>query len=264
MTPATSSPAVPAQLDVVFDGTWVVVPSVDSTDKIISVDVYSPACGHPHGVYFTNGLNPNPWPTQSAFYMLDSHSYILAIQRGSRGPAGIPASGIDKAINHVLTVPRPISFKWDLLISIPLGPDAWVSGDTIVPQTTDAHGNVVNCFSGRDAPNGKISSMQTLRFNGVTGVDFLGAPASVQALFPAPWNGSGTMVFEDEVPYIPTLQHERVAIFAMADLAGADLALEFPLPAVPPPGPAPVGPPRPRLHEGGFCGHTLIVGPGTA
>src|ERR1700723_1034252 len=84
MAAATSTPAAASQLDVVFDGTWLFVPFTDSTGNITGVDIYSPACGHPLGVYFTNQLNPNPWPAQSAFYQLDNHSYTLNIQRGSR------------------------------------------------------------------------------------------------------------------------------------------------------------------------------------
>src|SRR5208282_6569629 len=81
MAAATSSPAASSQLDVVFDGTWVLVPSVDSTGVVIGVDVYSPECGHPHGAYFANQINPNPWPLPAVFYMLDNHSHVVAIQR---------------------------------------------------------------------------------------------------------------------------------------------------------------------------------------
>jgi hypothetical protein len=52
----TSSPV--SQLDVVFDGTWLLVPAVDNSGKIAGVNVYSPACGHPLGVYFAPQLTP--------------------------------------------------------------------------------------------------------------------------------------------------------------------------------------------------------------
>jgi hypothetical protein len=256
MAAATSS-----QLDVVFDGTWLLVPSADSSGKITGVNIYSPACGHPLGVYFANQLNPNPWPTQSAFYQLDSHSYTLNIQCGSRAAGGMPVSGIDTSINHCVTEARPIGSNWDLLASIAIGPDAWVSSDTFAPQTMDPHGNTAPCFSGKDAPTGQVSSMQTLSFTGVTAVALLGAPSSVQSLFPAPWSGSGTLIFEDEIPYIPTLQHERGAIFAIANLAGLDLALDYPLPKRTTLSPALSDPIRPRLHTGGLCGAAIIMMP---
>jgi hypothetical protein len=250
----TSSPV--SQLDVVFDGTWLLVPAVDNSGKIVGVNVYSPACGHPLGVYFAPQLNPNPWPGQASFYQLDSHSYTLNIQVGSRGQAGMAVTGINSAINHCVSA-RALGSNWDLLASIAVGPDQWTSADTFDPQTTDPHGNPVPCMSGKDAPTGKISSMQTLRFSGVTGVALLGAPANVQALL-TPWKGNGTLIFEDEIPYIPTLQHERAAITAIANLAGLDLALDYPmekrLQA------APLAP-APMTHTGGFCGFATIMLP---
>ena len=257
----TSTPAATSQLDVVFDGTWLLVPAVDNSGKIVGVDIYSPACGHPLGVYFAPQLNPNPWPAQSAFYQLDSHSYALNIQLGSRGRAGMPISGVDTSINHCVTQLRPIASSWEMLASIAMGPDAWGSADTITPQTTDSHGNTVPCFSGKDAPLGKVSSMQTLTFTGVSAVSLLGAPTKVQALLPATWSGNGTLIFEDEIPYIPTLQHERAATFAMANLAGLDLALDHPLPSSSSGTGGTGGVPRPRLHEGGFCGRSIIIMP---
>jgi hypothetical protein len=254
------SPAAPAsQLDVIVDGTWVIVPSVDASGNITGVEVYSPSCGHPHGAIFVNALNPNPWPAPASFYMLDDHSHTLNIQRGSSGPTAMPVSGIDTTVNHCLVKARPIGGNWDLMLSITSGPDAWVSSDTVLPQVTDSYGNTVPCFSGKDVPTAKVSSMQTLSYKGVTGVSLCGAPAAVQALFPAPWSGSGSLIIEGEVPYIPTLQHERAAIFAMANLAGLDLSLDHPLPPrVPAPAP---GPPRPMDHTGQYCGHALIVLP---
>jgi hypothetical protein len=254
-----SSTAAAPQLDIVFDGTWVIVPSVDGSGNITRVDVYSPSCGHPQGVTFVSGLNPDPWPVQSSFYQLDNHSHTITIQRSGTAKPGLAASAIDITINHCVSNPRPIGSNWDLLISIHASPDKWVSSDTVAAQTTDATGKTVPCFSGKDAPTGKVSSLQTLSFVGVTGAALVGAPGNVQALLPAPWNGQGTLVFEDEIPYIPSLQHERAAIFAMANLAGLDLAMEYPLPGRIPAGSG--GPLKPMLHAGPTCGHSVIVMP---
>ena len=258
---ATTNPPGRSQLNVVFDGTWVMVPAVDAARRIVGVDVYSPACGHPQGVLFTKGLDPSPSPGTAAFYMLDNHSHRLAIQRASGSRAGMAVSGIDTAVNHCLTTARPLGSNWDLLISIAAGPDAWTSGNGIAPTVTDSYGRNVPCFSGRDAPTGWVSSVQTLSFYGVAGVELCGAPGNVQALLPAPWSGDGSLVFEDEVPYVPTLQHERTAIAAMAALAGLDLALDTPLPRKPPVAPPSGGPLHPMTHTGGYCGHALIVLP---
>jgi hypothetical protein len=256
-----SSKASASQLDLAFDGTWVIVPSVDGTGKIIGVSIYSPACGHPQGVTFSGGLNPNPWPDQTSFYELDNHSHTLNIQRSNGAKAGMAVSGIDQTVNHCVNSPRPIGSNWDLLVSINAGPDSWTSSDTVDPHTTDSAGKTVPCFSGKDVPAGKVSSLQTLSFVGVTGVQLLGAPANVQALLPSPWNNvQGTLIFQDEIPYIPTLQHERAAISAMANLAGLDLALDYPLPKRPPAAAA-SGPARPMLKATGACGMATIVLP---
>ncbi len=260
MTTAGNSSVSATQLDVVFDGTWVIVPSVDGSNRILGVDVYSPACGHPQGVAFTNALNPNPWPSPAAFYMLDSHGHTISIQRSSGAQAGMPISGIDTSINHCIKKARPLSSQWDLLVSIPCGPDAWTSSDTVDPVTTDTHGNTVRCLSGKDAPAGKVSAMQTLSFRGVTAVELCGAPVSVQNLLPCPWNNSGSLIFEDEIPYIPTLQHERLAIFAMANLAGLDMALDHPLPSSHKAQP-PSSVLRPMNRTTGYCGFSLIAMP---
>jgi hypothetical protein len=258
-TPSSSaaSAASATQLDIVFDGTWVYSPQVDSTGKIIAVNVYSPSCGHPHGAYFTNSINPNPWPQPAAFYQLDDHSHVILIEANPGSP-GMNISGIDQTINHCVKNGRPIGSNWDLMVSINIGPDAWASSDTVVPETTDSSGRTVPCFQGDDAPTGKVSSLQTLTFHNVKSVQLAGAPAKVQQLLPNPWNGSGTLIFEGEVPYIPTLQHERAGINAMANLAGLDLTLNYPLPSSLSAAPA-AGPVRPMLKTSGNCGHGLIM-----
>ncbi len=264
--PATGSSAASAsQLDLVFDGTWVYVPSLDANGNIAGVDVYSPDCGHPHGAIFVNQLGPFTvanWPQPSALYMLDEHGHTLNIQRGAASQTGIPVSGINTAINHCVTAARPMGGNWDLMISIKAGPNAWVSSDTVVPQTTDSFGNIVPCFSGKDIPTGKVSALQTLSFLGVTGVAFCGAPSTLQALLPAPWSGSGSLIIVGELPYIPTIQHTRGAYIAMSKLAGLDLIMNYPLPRVPAAAAAAASNPiHPMVHTGQNCSNALIVLP---
>ncbi len=249
------------QLDVVFDGTWVIVPQIDATRRIIGLNIYSPSCGHPQGVTFVSGPKVDPWPEQTAFYQLDNHGHTLQIQRSDHKQAGMSVKGIDPVVNHIVTTPRPIGDNWDLQVSIPIGPDSWVSSDTVTPKTRDSFGNVVPCFAGDDAPAGRVSSMQTLSFAGVTSVALVGAPSNVKGLLPSPWSGEGTLIFEDEIPYVPTLQHERTAIFAMANLAGLDLLMNYPLPERQTRGRTGRLGAVDGLHEGGYCGHSVIVIP---
>ena len=151
--------------------------------------------------------------------------------------------------------------NWDLVISIPTGPDAWESSATIEPYASDPSGKRVPCFSGRDAPAAKVSALQTLTFNHVAEVELCGAPAKLQQLIPSPWTGTASLVFEGEVPYIPTVQHERSTVAAMASLAGLDLALDYPLPSSA--GASSSYAFRPRVNGGPNCGHAIILEPTT-
>ena len=260
MAAATSTPATASQLNVVFEGTWIFLLKADASQNLTGVDVYSPSCGHPHAALFLSQLGPfgpQNFPPLSSFYMLDSHGLTLAIERPA---GGMPSSGIDRTANHCIAKPRPFAGNWDLVISIDKGPDSWVSSGTQLPVATDpSSGKTVPCFSGVDAPAGKISTIQTLGFTGVTSVTLCGAPVGVQGLIPVPYQGSGSLLFEGEVPYIPSLQHERAAITAMATLAGLDLALQFPLPSS---GSAETNSVlMPRTQGQASCGHGLLTGP---
>ena len=189
--------------------------------------------------------------------MIDSHGLNLAIDRPT---GGMPSSGIDRTVNHSIAKPRPVGGNWDVFISIKVGPDVWVSSGTQLPVATDpSSGKTVPCFSGVDAPAGKISTIQTLSFKGVTSVTLCGAPSAVQSQIPTPYTGNGSLLFQGEVPYIPSLQHERAAINAMATLAGLDLLLEHPLPSSGSAAPNSIF--KPRLQGGSSCGHAILVGP---
>jgi hypothetical protein len=258
---ATTSTPSSSQFDVVFEGTWIFVPDVDSSGNIVGVDVYSPSCGHPHAALFLPQLGPfgpTNFPPLSNFYMLDDHGLTLAINRSS-GKAGMPASGIAQPANHCIPKSRPLGEGWDVLISINAGPDAWVSTGTQDPVTTDSSGKTVPCFSGVDSPAAKISTIQTLSFKGVSSAALCGAPQAVQKLIPSPYTGNGSLLFEGEVPYIPTLRHERAAVTAMASLGGLDLLLEHPLPSSGSAAPNSIL--KPRIQGQANCGHAIIFVP---
>jgi hypothetical protein len=255
MAAATSSPA--SQLDVVFDGTWIYVPSVDASGNILGVDIYSPSCGHPHAALFLPQLGPfgpTNWPQPSTCYMLDSHGLNLDVRRSA--PGGMNVSGIKQSANHVVPKPRPLAGNWDLLVSIAASPDAWTSSGTQNPVTS---GTNLPCFSGADAPTADVSSVQTLTFYNVTAVTLCGAPLTLQSLLPSPYQGPGSLLIEGEIPYIPTIQHERAAIHAMANFAGLDLALNYPLPSSGSSTSNSVL--KPRLQGGANCGHGIIFVP---
>jgi hypothetical protein len=258
---ADTQAAKTAQLNVVLDGTWAIVPTVNTAGIITGVQIYSPACGHPHGATFLNRPGPVDsfdWPSPSTFYMLDDHGLCLNIHRAPGTSYGMTPGGIDPSVNHMVATGRPMAGNWDLVISIPAGPDAWISSATVDPKALDPAGNKVPCYSGKDAPAGKVSALQTLVFNNVTSVELCGAPAKLQELLSS-WTGTGSLVFEGEVPYIPTLQHERAAVAALASLAGLDLALDYPLPSsASAPSTYAI---RPRIDGQANCSHAIILKP---
>jgi hypothetical protein len=170
----------------------------------------------------------------------------------------MPATNINRNINHCIPKKRPMGGNWDLVVSITAGPGMWVSTGTQDPVVKDPSGKTVPCFSGTDAPAGKISSIQTLSFTGVTGVDLCGAPRDLKSTIPTPYTGPGTLIFEGEVPYIPSLEHERSSIAAMATLAGLDLLLDHPLPSS---GSSLVNKMMPRVAGSTSCGHGILIGP---
>ena len=261
MAAATSSNPV-SQLNVIFDGTWIFVPTVDASGNIAGVDIYSPDCGHPHaGIFIPNlgPFGPTNWPQPSACYMLDSHGLDLSIQRSSPG-SGMPVSGIDQTANHCVNRSRPIASNWDLVVSISAPPDAWTSAGTQSPVSPIPGGGTAPCFSGADAPKAKVSSAQILTFKNVSSVALCGAPSQLQSLVPTPYTGVGTLIIEGEIPYIPTIQHERTAVHAMANFAGLDLTLDHPLPSSGSSAPNPQM--RPRSLGGSNCGHAIIFIPG--
>jgi hypothetical protein len=259
MAATTSNPA--SQLNVVFDGTWIYIPNVDASGNIAGVNIYSPACGHPHAALFLPQLGPfgpTNWPQPSTCYMLDSHGLNLAIKRSSPS-SGMPVSGIDQKANHCVNRSRPIASSWDLVVSISASPDAWTSSGTQSPVSPVPGGGSVPCFSGADAPTANVSSAQTLTFKNVSSVALCGAPSLLQNLVPTPYTGVGTLIIEGEIPYIPTIQHERTAIHAMADFAGLDLTLDHPLPSSGSTSPNSVL--KPRVLGGANCGHAIIFIP---
>ena len=155
MAATTSNPA--SQLNVVFDGTWIFIPTVDASGNIAGVDIYSPTCGHPHaGIFLPNlgPFGPTNWPQPSTCYMLDSHGLNLLIQRSSPS-SGMPVSGIDQSANHCVNRSRPIANNWDLVIAISASPDAWTSSGTQSPVAPSPGGAPYHASAARMHPKQK-------------------------------------------------------------------------------------------------------------
>lgn len=227
------------QLDIVFDGPLLFVPTV-SDGNVTGLEVYSPCNGHPIGAVFVPGVwysdeelsggRSERWPEPESFSLLDPHSYSIDLtqQYPKKGnPAGFPAKSIPEA-NHKVRPGRRLSGDWNVAIAVRGEVSAWTSPCVIpVPE---------GMFSGSDAPTaGTIALTHKLTYSGVTAAEFCGAPTEAKEYLAANCTTGGTLIILGELPYHPTLLHERQAIDAIAKLAGLDLRLML---TAPTPGPS--------------------------
>jgi hypothetical protein len=239
-----------AQLDIVFSGPLLFVPTI-SEGAIISVDVYSPKNDHPVGAVFVPGViypdkdlehaNPDTWPDPEAFSLLDPHSYAIELaQAGTHTP--FPASSIPE-LNHKIRPGRKISSDWTVALSLYGQLAAWTSHRYF---KMDA-----DLYCGSDTPLATaIPAMQRLTYKQVTAAEFYGARTEPREYLRANIASGGTLIVTGEIPYQASLAHERLAIDALARLAGLDLHLAEIAP----------NPHRSRLmmHVTN-CGHSVIV-----
>lgn len=244
----TTAAATPFDLHLHFAGPFVFSLKTDpsSPDKLTGVDIYGPACGgHTHTATINTGSS----------YMLESHWHSIypAFGSGTR-PAPLTVSQLKANVGaNTPWVPdtRPVKGGWEVAFSLPIPPDDWQC-DLLVPVTKGT------TFSGNDAGvvPAQVAIEHILVYKQV-----LPTTQFQGACFPVAFTPVGGIVdlhITSENPdVIPTKQHERRAIGAIATLLGLDLVLEVPLgPSAPPAGTF-----RSRNRSGG-CSMGIIAGPG--
>jgi len=216
-----------ARLDVVFAGPLLFVP--EATDgNIGAVEVFAPCNGH-HigavflpGVIFTDKELDDPkckrWPEPESFSLLDPHSYTIELtQPGETPQVPFPVASIPDT-NHKIKPGRRLSGDWDLSILV----KGQISGWSTHRLSAVREG----LFYGADAPTGKTTaSLQRLSYAGVTAADLLGAQSEPRAYLRENAGKGGTLIVIGEIPYQATLLHERLAVEAIAKLAGLDFHL---------------------------------------
>jgi len=221
-------------LDLVFDGPLLFVPTV-SDGNVTGLEVYSPCNDHPvgavflPGVWFTDeelsGGRGERWPEPESFSLLDPHSYAIDLtqepsKKGSTG--GFPAASIPDT-NHKIRPGRRISGDWHVAIAVHGQMSGWSS--PCLAQVTEG------MFSGSDAPTvSAVALTHKLTFLGVTAAEFCGAPKEAKEYLKANIGGGGTLIVLGELPYHPTLLHERQAVDALSKLGGLDLRLMLTVP----------------------------------
>jgi len=213
------------RLDIVFSGPLLFVPAI-TDGNITSVEVYSPCNGHPVGAVFLPGvffsdkeLDSPPsrkWPEASSFTLLDAHSYTINLsQAGERLP--FPLASIPEE-NHRVKSGRKLSSDWEVAIGVHGQLSEW--------RTHRPFNVTKGLYYGSDSPTtATVAGMQRLIYSGVTGVEFCGASPEPTEYLGSSAHKGGTLIIEGEIPYQSTLLHERLAIDALAKLAGLNLHL---------------------------------------
>lgn len=209
----------PYELHIHFQGAFIFSlktesSSSDGTAKLSGVEVYAPACGH------TNAATINTGST----YMLESYWHCIdPTYDPSYSPTPLTVSQLKQNVgSNTPWTPgkRPVMGGWDVAFLLPTPPEDWQC-DLIVP-------NAQASFSGQDSAliPASVALEQILVYKQVTKLAFDGA--CFNAEFP-PVAGVVDLFLSSEVPFIPTLQHERRATDAMAKLMGLDIVLTTPL-----------------------------------
>ena len=218
---------VGARIDILLGGPLLIVPAV--IDGLITdIEVFSPQNGHPVGAVFVPGVwfkdaelnDPKckRWPEPESFSLLDPHGYAIELTQDSPQPLpGFPVASIPDT-NHKVKPGRRLSSDWEVAINVQGRLSEW-SSQRLFRVTDDL-------YVGYDAPkSGSVAGMHRLTYSGVVAAEFHGAPAKPREYLQANVAKGGSLIILGEIPYQPTLLHERRAIDALSKLAGLDLHL---------------------------------------
>jgi hypothetical protein len=245
----SKSTSAAGRLDILFSGPLLFAPAV-SGGNITGVEVFSPCNGHPVGAVFVPGVwysdaelnDPRckRWPEPESFSLLDPHSYSLDLTQPADHPSPFPLSAIPDT-NHKVKPGRRLSAEWEIAIAVHGQLSGWGSY-RLFKVTKDL-------YVGADAPTtATAAAMHRLTYTGVTGAEFGGAAKAPREYLRANIGKGGTLIVLGEIPYQPTLLHERRAIDALARLAGLELHLAAT---------------DPTPHRTRLMGHTLNCGMST-
>jgi hypothetical protein len=217
------SASMSGQIDVLFSGPLLFVPEV-SDGNITGMEVFSPCNGHPVGALFLPGIwfsddelkDPEcaQWPAPESFSLLDPHSYCIALTQAEKKPGSFAVANIP-ATNHIVRSGRRLNANWEVAVAVHGNLSNWTSHR--LSRVTD------DLYTGGDAPtSGITAAMQRLTYTGVTGAEFHGAASAPRDYLRENAAAGGTLIILGEVPYQPSLLHERKAVEALAKLAGLD------------------------------------------
>ena len=128
---------------------------------------------------------------------------------------GFPVMGIPDT-NHKVRPTRKLGSGWDVVVGVQGQIAGWSSHR--LAQLTEGS------LDGADKPTiPAVASLSRITYERVTGIAFDGAATEAQDYLAANSARGGSLVIVGEIPYQPTLLHERQAVDAMAKLAGLNL-----------------------------------------
>lgn len=222
-----------SRLDILFAGPVLLVPDVKE-NIVAGVEVFFPVNDHPIGAvfmpaqHFSDAELEDPqcerWPGPETFSLLDPHSYQVEITQKPGGKKQRLAAARLPEKNHLVRPKRRLSSDWTLAVAV----SGQMSGWTSHRYSPVTHGQ----YLGADVPKvDTTAAMHRLTFDGVIAADFHGASAEARSYLRENIRQGGTLIVVGEVPYQPSLRHERKAIDALARLAGLDLHLAETAPA---------------------------------
>lgn len=208
-------------------GPLLFVPSIDR-DRVNNLEVFSPHNGHTMGATFVPGViysdaelddpEPERWPGIESFTLLDPHSYLIDVRQTKAAKRKEFLAEAIPDTNHKIRAGRRLSHDWNVALGVHGQLSEWTSH-----RLLDNRGGG---YIGSDAPTkGTAACTHRLTYRGVTGVEFLGASSEAKQYLDANISKGGTLVIVGEIPYQPSLVHERAAIASLAKLAGLDLHL---------------------------------------
>jgi hypothetical protein len=256
--PSRAEGKTAGKLEIIFAGPLLFVPTITSEkdgQMISDVEIFSPLNGHPVGavflpeVWFEAEDLDNPgcehWPSPASFSMLDPHSYSIDLVQNVAPKTKPIHAGAIPATNHKIKPGRRLSHEWEIAIAVRGQLSGWSS---------HRHSRVTDdLYVGADAPRGGMTAaLHKLTYEGVTGAEFHGAGLNPRTYLREEAKRGGSLIVVGEIPYQPTLQHERRAIDALARLAGLDLHLADTSPQ----------PHKSRLMDHMIdCGHSIVIAP---
>lgn len=233
--PADDIISPPCELMVEFKGCFLfalIVATDPSTNvaNVIGIDVFAPTSGHIYSGGFqgiwNNPYAPEPPAPDYKLLMLEPQRYCLELERNGSPLTGqtIPLEELRASLGSKNLWPdqaRPLGLGWDFAVSLPVP-------DNVLHWTTTCM-DVTGCFGGRNATFPYMGMKQKFKYKDISKFNLRGSPFPLGDVQPTPTDGKLTFIIDGETHCFPSLQHQRQAVNAIAQVMGLDLYLVQPI-----------------------------------